>query len=107
MNKYGTTALVINCGSSSVKFAILDPKDGHTYLSGIAEALGLDEARISWRFEGQEKEKASLSAGAGHERALEFLVKNVMFRMKSYTILSFLAAGTVSFKAATFIASLP
>ncbi len=78
MNKYGTTALVINCGSSSVKFAILDPKDGHTYLSGIAEALGLDEARISWRFEGQEKEKASLGAGAGHERALEFLVKNVM-----------------------------
>ena len=30
------TVLVINCGSSSVKFAIMDPNDGHVYLSGIA-----------------------------------------------------------------------
>ena len=106
MNKYGTTALVINCGSSSVKFAILDPKDGHTYLSGIAEALGLDEARISWRFEGQEKEKASLGAGAGHERALEFLVKNVMSQDEELHD-SIVSCGHLSFKAATFIASLP
>ena len=41
MSTYPKTALVINCGSSSVKFAILDPKDGHVFLNGIAEALGL------------------------------------------------------------------
>ena len=46
MNTYPKTALVINCGSSSVKFAILNPEDGYIFLNGIAEALGLPEARI-------------------------------------------------------------
>ena len=35
--------LVVNCGSSSVKFAIVDPQDGKVAVSGIAEALGLDD----------------------------------------------------------------
>lgn len=83
MNKYGETALVINCGSSSVKFAILDPKDGRVFVSGIAEALGLEDARISWKFEGdKEKQKASLGAGADHTKALEFLDKNILSKDK-------------------------
>ena len=45
------TVLVINCGSSSVKFAIVNPNNGHVYLNGIAEALTLPDARIDWRFE--------------------------------------------------------
>ncbi|WP_031492723.1 acetate kinase [Succinivibrio dextrinosolvens] len=78
MNNYPKTALVVNCGSSSVKFAILDPKDGHVFLSGIAEALGLDDARISWKFNGGDKTEQSLGAGADHKKALEYLVKNVL-----------------------------
>ena len=72
-----TTALVINCGSTSVKFAIIDPKDGHVYLSGLAEALGLPEAEISWRFGDGDKQKASIS-GSDHEQALVYLVKNIL-----------------------------
>ncbi len=71
------SALVVNCGSTSVKFAILDPKDGHVYLSGLAEALGLPEAQISWRFDGQEKQKAAI-AGYDHEQSLTYLVKNIL-----------------------------
>ena len=78
MSTYPKTALVINCGSSSVKFAILDPKDGHVFLNGIAEALGLADARISWKFNGGEKTETQLGAGADHSKALEFLVKNVL-----------------------------
>ena len=78
MNNYPKTALVVNCGSSSVKFAILDPKDGHVFLNGIAEALGLDDARISWKFNGGDKTEQSLGAGADHKKALEYLVKNVL-----------------------------
>ena len=52
------TVLVINCGSSSVKFAIMDPNDGHVYLSGIAEAMTLPEAFISWRFGKEDKQKS-------------------------------------------------
>ncbi|MBQ9220974.1 MAG: acetate kinase [Succinivibrio dextrinosolvens] len=78
MNNYPKTALVVNCGSSSVKFAILDPKDGHVFLNGLAEALGLEDARISWKFNGGDKTEQSLGAGADHKKALEYLVKNVL-----------------------------
>lgn len=83
MNTYPKTALVINCGSSSVKFAILNPEDGYIFLNGIAEALGLPEARISWKFNGGEKTETILGAGADHKKALEFLVKNVLEKDQS------------------------
>ena len=83
MNTYPKTALVINCGSSSVKFAILNPEDGFIFLNGIAEALGLPEARISWKFNGGEKTETMLGAGADHKKALEFLVKNVLEKDQS------------------------
>ncbi|ULH14134.1 acetate kinase (plasmid) [Deinococcus sp. KNUC1210] len=38
--------LVLNCGSSSVKYALLDPEDGTVRLSGLAERLGSPEARM-------------------------------------------------------------
>ena len=78
MTSYPKTALVINCGSSSVKYAILDPKDGHTFLKGIAEALGLEDARISWKFPNGDKGEVPLGAGADHTKALEYLVKNIL-----------------------------
>lgn len=83
MNTYPKTALVINCGSSSVKFAILNPEDGYIFLNGIAEALGLPEARISWKFNGGERTETMLGAGADHKKALEFLVKNVLEKDQS------------------------
>lgn len=76
------TVLVINCGSSSVKFAIVNPADGHVYLNGIAEALSLPEARIEWRFEGQDKQKENLGAGADHNIAISFLNTNVLATRK-------------------------
>ena len=77
MANYGKTALVINCGSSSVKFAILDPVDGTVFLSGIGEALNLPESQISWRFGDEPKSKASLNGG-DHAAALNFLVNDIL-----------------------------
>ena len=82
MSNYPKTALVINCGSSSVKFAILDPVDGKVFLSGIAEALGLDDARISWKNEAGDKQETSIGAEADHTKALDFLVKNILEKNK-------------------------
>ena len=45
--------LVLNCGSSSLKFAILDPATGEEKLSGLAEAFYLPEARIKWKLNGE------------------------------------------------------
>ena len=70
-------ALVINCGSTSVKFAIMNPKDGTVYLNGIAEALNLPEAFISWRFGDEEKQKASIP-NENHEQALNYLVDTIL-----------------------------
>ena len=41
--------LILNCGSSSLKFAILDPVSGDEKLSGLAEAFNLEDARIKWK----------------------------------------------------------
>ena len=38
--------LVLNCGSSSVKFALLNPESGEVRLSGLAERLGTPQASL-------------------------------------------------------------
>lgn len=68
--------LILNCGSSSLKFAILDPQTGDEKLSGLAEAFYLPEARIKWKLNG-EKGQADLGAGAAHSEALTFIVDNI------------------------------
>lgn len=76
-NNISKTVLVINCGSSSVKFAIMDPNDGHVFLSGIAEAMNLPEAFISWRFGDEDKTKVNIP-GYNHQQALAYLVENIL-----------------------------
>lgn len=76
-NCVSKSVLVINCGSSSVKFAIMNPEDGQVYLSGLAEAMNLPEAFISWRFGDSDKQKAEIS-GYNHEQALSYLVDNIL-----------------------------
>ncbi|WP_437612755.1 acetate kinase [Erwinia sp. V71] len=69
--------LVLNCGSSSLKFAIIDPANGEEYLSGLAECFHLPEARIKWKMDGAKKEE-SLGAGAAHSEALNFMVNSIL-----------------------------
>lgn len=61
--------IVLNCGSSSVKFAIIDADTGEAGLSGIAEALGNSDASLSYKLNGK-KEKRALPEKAGHTEAL-------------------------------------
>lgn len=69
--------LVLNCGSSSLKFAILDPVSGEEKLSGLAEAFFLPDARLKWKLNG-EKGNADLGAGAAHSEALDFIVNKIL-----------------------------
>ncbi|CAK7062988.1 MULTISPECIES: acetate kinase [Providencia] len=69
--------LVLNCGSSSLKFAIIDPTNGDEFLSGLAECFNLPEARIKWKMDGTKKE-APLGAGAAHSEALDFIVNTIL-----------------------------
>ncbi|MCV9879563.1 acetate kinase [Brenneria izbisi] len=69
--------LVLNCGSSSLKFAVIDAVNGEEYLSGLAECFHLPEARIKWKMDGN-KQEAELGAGAAHSEALNFIVSNIL-----------------------------
>ncbi|MDC7707315.1 acetate kinase [Vogesella indigofera] len=48
--------LVINCGSSSLKFALIDADSQRTTVTGIAEKLGLADACISFKQDGKKVE---------------------------------------------------
>ncbi|MFV0448719.1 MAG: acetate kinase [Vibrio sp.] len=68
--------LVLNCGSSSLKFAVVDAQNGDEHLSGLAECLHLPEARIKWKLDG--KHEAQLGEGAAHDEALSFIVETIL-----------------------------
>ncbi|MEG1690830.1 MAG: acetate kinase [Hafnia sp.] len=69
--------LVLNCGSSSLKFAIINAANGEEHLSGLAECFSLPEARIKWKMDGAKHEEA-LGAGAAHSEALNFIVNTIL-----------------------------
>ncbi|GAB2936868.1 acetate kinase [Hafnia psychrotolerans] len=69
--------LVLNCGSSSLKFAIIDAVNGEEHISGLAECFHLPEARLKWKMDGK-KEEAALGAGAAHSEALKYIVNNIL-----------------------------
>ena len=60
--------LVLNCGSSSVKFAVIDPVSSREEVSGIAQRLGSAEASFDWKRNG--KKESRPTPKAAHEEAL-------------------------------------
>lgn len=69
--------LVLNCGSSSLKFAIIDALTGDDQISGLAECFGLEDAKIKWKVNGA-KQEASLGAFTAHREAVEYIVNNIL-----------------------------
>lgn len=65
--------LVLNCGSSSLKFAIIDANDGHEIISGLAERLGADAPSIKYKYNGA-KTVIELGANQAHAEAINTLV---------------------------------
>ncbi|WP_242393918.1 acetate/propionate family kinase [Anaeromyxobacter oryzisoli] len=60
--------LVLNCGSSSAKFAVIDSSSGEELLSGIAQRLGSPNASLDWKHAGQKHSK--VLHHAEHDAAL-------------------------------------
>ncbi|WP_133407433.1 acetate kinase [Parashewanella tropica] len=69
--------LVLNCGSSSLKFAVMDAQTGDDKISGLAECFGLEDSRIKWKSQG-EKHQANLGAFTAHREAIEFIVNDIL-----------------------------
>jgi acetate kinase len=62
-----TSILIINCGSSSIKFSVSDPERSVHVLSGLVEKLDSPEALLSWK--GCAQGQRCLGQ-AGHRQAL-------------------------------------
>ncbi|VFP87393.1 acetate kinase [Candidatus Erwinia haradaeae] len=68
--------LVLNCGSSSLKFAIIDPTNNKQYLSGLAEFFHSPKTRMRWMMDGV-RTQTNLETGSTHREALTFIVKHI------------------------------
>lgn len=69
--------LVLNCGSSSLKFAVINATNGDEIISGLAECFNLPDARIKWNFDGK-KESTNLPANSAHAAAISFIVEDII-----------------------------
>lgn len=67
--------LVINCGSSSLKFALVNPSQSGFAISGLAERLNTDEAIITWKI-GDDKNSLLIPNG-DHKAALTQIMPHV------------------------------
>jgi acetate kinase len=63
--------LVINCGSSSIKLALLEPKSGSRPWQALAERVGTDGARLVF------DERTMEVPGADHARALDTALRQL------------------------------
>ena len=69
--------LVLNCGSSSLKFAVINADNGDEIISGLAECFNLPDARIKWKVAGK-KDATSLPANSAHSEAISYIVKEII-----------------------------
>ncbi|PMH17250.1 acetate/propionate family kinase [Vibrio breoganii] len=67
--------LVINSGSSSLKFAVIDSESGEALVSGLGECFGLPEATIEWKFNGEKCKEAITAPDNHHQEAINRIVK--------------------------------
>jgi acetate kinase len=68
--------LVLNCGSSSLKFAVINSTTAETVISGLAERLGSNKATIAIKYNG-EKQVVELTDNNQHLGAIEYLVSDL------------------------------
>ncbi|GAA5099500.1 acetate kinase [Wohlfahrtiimonas larvae] len=65
--------LIFNCGSSSLKFSLMDEVSEQVEMSGLAERLGEAGAVITTSWNGN-KTPADLGDGSGHKAAVDFIL---------------------------------
>ena len=55
--------LVLNCGSSSVKFAIIEPNTEENILNGLVQCIGITNTNIRWRYKNEPRQEQNLKKG--------------------------------------------
>ncbi len=65
--------LVINCGSSSLKFQVINSETEEVKASGLCERIGMDESRLVYQPAGCEKEKITVDMPT-HKEAIKQVI---------------------------------
>lgn len=84
--------LVINCGSSSLKFQLIDSETEGVLAKGLCERIGID-GRLVYQPEGKEKETSDLDMPT-HKQAIQFVL-DALTNEKSGVIKSLKEVGAV------------
>lgn len=66
--------LVINCGSSSLKFQLINAENEKLIAKGLCERIGIDGSRISYTPDGGEKEEKEVPMGS-HTDAIRLVLE--------------------------------
>jgi len=71
--------LVINCGSSSLKFAVIDPAARSEVVNGLAQRLGSPEASIVWK-DATGRKYEDVIPGGDHAKAMREVYEGLKAR---------------------------
>ncbi len=71
--------LVINCGSSSLKFAVIDPATRTEVVNGLAQRLGSPEASVTWKDASGRKHEDAIPDG-DHAKAMSEVYEGLKAR---------------------------
>ena len=77
-----TNVLVINSGSSTVKFQLLDPNTNKVFTAGLIERIGTAEAVMKWKHGDQKQkmvEKLGPNVNSHYEEAFQNIAKKAKF----------------------------
>ena len=94
--------LVINCGSSSLKFAVYDTANNTCLLKGVAEPLGSHAPTLKWSTEA-DTQKIELPEGADLEYALHSISDKLLANIPIQSIGHRVVHGAEKFKASAVI----
>lgn len=69
--------LVVNCGSSSLKYQVIDPESGEVFAKGICERIGIDGSKMEYEVPVKSFEKAFEAPMPTHKEALELVMSHI------------------------------
>jgi acetate kinase len=76
--------LVLNCGSSSLKFTLFDMPTGEEIASGLVDRLRQPEVAAQWKSSGREQQE-SVSV-TDHETAVAWVARNVILKSEGLPV---------------------
>ncbi len=69
--------LVINCGSSSLKYQLVNPESGEVFAKGLCERIGIDGSKMEYEVVAKDFEKKLEVSMPSHKEALELVISHL------------------------------